>query len=141
MTPLRGPTYCTVQAINTFIELEKLTLSQKKCHTVHVGNNLQNCPDLEVHGNKMENSKQETYLGDKIDMSGRIKPTILSGILKGYGAISNILAITNKVPLAHWRIEAGLKLRQAMFLNVYTVQLRSLARDLSRRNRTDREGI
>ena len=104
-------------AINTFIELEKLTLSQKKCHTVHVGNNLQNCPDLKVHGNKMENSKQETYLGDKIDMSGRIKPTILSRILKGYGAISNILAITNEVPLAHWRIEAGLKLRQAMFLN------------------------
>ena len=24
-------------AINTFIELEKLTLSQKKCHNVHVG--------------------------------------------------------------------------------------------------------
>ena len=104
-------------AIDTFIELEKLTLSQKKCHTVHVGNNLQNCPDLKVHGNKMENSKQETYLGDKIDMSGRIKPTILSRISKGYGAISNILAITNEVPLAHWRIEAGLKLRQAMFLN------------------------
>ena len=92
-------------------------MSQKKCHTVHVGNNLQNCPDLKVHGNKMENSKQETYLGDKIDMSGRIKPTILSRISKGYGAISNILAITNEVPLAHWRIEAGLKLRQAMFLN------------------------
>ena len=50
-------------------------------------------------------------------MSGRIKPTILSRISKGYGAISNILAITNEVPLAHWRIEAGLKLRQAMFLN------------------------
>ena len=58
-----------------------------------------------------------TYLGDKNDMSGRIKPTIFSRISKGYGAISNILAITNEVPLAHWRIEAGLKLRQAMFLN------------------------
>ena len=104
-------------AINTFIELEKLTLSQKKCHTVHVGKNIQNCPDLKVHQNKMENSKQETYLGDKIDESGKIKPTILSRIAKGYGAITNILAITSKVPLAQWRIQAGLKLRQAMFLN------------------------
>ena len=104
-------------AINTFIELEKLTLSQKKCHTVHVGKNIQNCPDLKVHQNKMENSKQETYLGDKIDESGKIKPTILSRIAKGYGAITNILAITSEVPLAHWRIQSGLKLRQAMFLN------------------------
>ena len=46
--------------INTFIELEKLTLSQKKCHIVHVGKNLQNCPDLKVHGKKMKNTKQET---------------------------------------------------------------------------------
>ena len=36
---------------------------------------------------------------------------------KGYGAVSNILAIVNEVPLAHWRIEAGLQLRQAMLLN------------------------
>ena len=36
---------------------------------------------------------------------------------KGYGAVSNILAIVNDVPLAHWRIEAGLQLRQAMLLN------------------------
>ena len=50
-------------AINTFVELEKLTLSKKKCHNVHVGPNIQNCPDLKVHENKMENSKQETYLG------------------------------------------------------------------------------
>ena len=103
--------------INTFIELEKLTLSQKKCHIVHVGKNRQSCPDLKVHGNKMENTKQETYLGDKIDKSGKILPTIQSRIRKGYGAISNILAITSEVPLAHSRVEAGLKLRQAMLLN------------------------
>ena len=103
--------------INTFIELEKLTLSQKKCHIVHVGKNIQSCADLKVHGKKMENSKQETYLGDKIDKSGKILPTIQSRISRGYGAISNILAITNELPLAHWRVEAGLNMRQAMFLN------------------------
>ena len=103
--------------INTFIELEKLTLSEKKCHNVHVGKNQAQCSDLKVHGQKMSNSKQETYLGDKIHQSGTLRPTIQSRISKGFGAISSILAIVNEIPLAHWRIEAGMKLRQAMFLN------------------------
>ena len=65
----------------------------------------------------MKRSSQETYLGDKIDISGRLKPTIKSRISKGYGAINNILAITNEVPLAHWRKCAGLRLRDSLFLN------------------------
>ena len=73
--------------------------------------------DLKVHGNVMSNSMQETYLGDKIHQSGLLKPTILSRVSKAFGAIRKILAIVNEIPLAHWRIEAGLKLRQAMFLN------------------------
>ena len=65
----------------------------------------------------MKSSKQETYLGDKIDHSGKLRPTIHSRISKGYGAVNYILAITNEVPLAHWRISAGLRLRDALFLN------------------------
>ena len=68
---------------------------KKKCHNVHVGKDLQNFPDFKVHGEKMVNSQQETYLGDKIDRSGKLKPTIESRISRGYGAISNILAIVN----------------------------------------------
>ena len=103
--------------INTFMELEKLTLSEKKCHNVHVGKNRNKCPDLKVHDSVMKNTKQETYLGDKIDQSGMLKPTIQSRVSKGYGAITSILAIINEIPLGHWRVEAGLKLREAMFLN------------------------
>ena len=65
----------------------------------------------------MSNSNQETYLGDKIDKSGLLKPTIKTRIGKGYGAVSTILAIVNEVPLAHWRIEAGLRLRDATLIN------------------------
>ena len=103
--------------IGTFMELEKLTLSEKKCNVVHIGKNDFNCPELKVHDQQMNRSKQETYLGDKIDISGRLRPTIKSRISKGYGAINNILAITNEVPLAHWRICAGLRLRDSLFLN------------------------
>ena len=103
--------------INTFMELEKLKLSKKKCNIVHVGKSEVNCPALKVHGEEMKRSKQETYLGDKIDFSGKIKPTIKSRISRGYGAMNYILAITNEVPLAHWRIKAGLKLREALLIN------------------------
>ena len=104
-------------AVNTFVELEKLTLSKKKCHNVHVGKDGHNCPDLKVHGDIMINSKEETYLGDKIHKSGLLKHTIDDRVAKGYGAVTSILAIVNEVPLAHWRIQAGLHLREAMFLN------------------------
>ena len=36
---------------------------------------------------------------------------------KGYGIVANILAIINEVPLAHWKIDAGLQLRQGMVIN------------------------
>ena len=36
---------------------------------------------------------------------------------KGYGIVSNILAIVNEVPLGHWKVKAGLRLRQAMLIN------------------------
>ena len=65
----------------------------------------------------MEASNQETYLGDTIDRSGKIKANIEKRKAKGYGIVSEILAIVTEVPLAHWKIEAGLSLRQAMLLN------------------------
>ena len=36
---------------------------------------------------------------------------------KGYGIINNILAIVNEVPLGQWKVDAGLRLRQAMLVN------------------------
>ena len=63
-------------AINTFMDLEKLTLSKKKCHTVHIGKKTMGCEALKVHGSPMEESNQEAYLGDTIDKSGKIRPNI-----------------------------------------------------------------
>ena len=103
--------------INTFMELEKLNLSDKKCHNVHMGKNEQKCHDLRVHTAKMKNTNQEKYLGDIIHKSGMLKYTVESRVSKGYGAVSTILAIVNEIPLGHWKIPAGLQLRQALFLN------------------------
>ena len=49
--------------------------------------------------------------------TGKIRPTIEARKAKGYGILTNVLAIINEVPLGHWKIDAGLQLRQAMLLN------------------------
>ena len=103
--------------INTFIELEKLKLSDKKCYNVHIGKSGNKCHKLRVHEQQMKNTNQEKYLGDIIHKSGMIKHTVNSRVAKGFGVINTILAIVNEIPLGHWRVKAGLQLRQAMFLN------------------------
>ena len=45
--------------INTFMELEKLTLSKTKCHKLHMGNNLRQCSDMKIHGDVVKNTKSE----------------------------------------------------------------------------------
>ena len=65
----------------------------------------------------MQNSNQQTYLGDILDKRGTCRPNIEKRKCKGYSITSNILAIVNDIPLGHWKIQAGLSLRQAMLLN------------------------
>ena len=77
-------------AINTFIDLEKLTLSKKKCHNIHIGKQNMKCPALKVHGNKMENSTEERYLGYIVHNSGTNKPNIDKRKSRGYGITSEI---------------------------------------------------
>ena len=103
--------------INTFIELEKLTLSGTKSKNIHIGKSSIQCHNLKVHNMEMKQSKREKYLGDLVDISGKIRPNIESRQAKGFGIVSNILAIINEIPLGHWRVEAGLRLRQAMLIN------------------------
>ena len=92
-------------------------MSGKKCNNIHIGKQNVECPALTVNGTKMKNSRQETYLGDIIHNSASNKPNIEKRKAKGYGIISEILAIVNEVPLGHWKIQAGLSLRQAMLIN------------------------
>ena len=74
--------------INTFIELEKLNLSDKKCHNVHIGKNENKCHELRVHKGKMTNTKQEKYLGDIIHKSGMLRHTVEARVAKGYSCNS-----------------------------------------------------
>ena len=107
--------------INTFIDVEKLKLSNAKCHNVHIilsyWKRCVCCYTLKVHGSPMAGSRQEKYLGDIIDNSGKSKPNIEKRKSRGFGIVANILAIINEIPLAHWKVEAGLQLRQSMLID------------------------
>ena len=104
-------------AVNTFIELKKLTLSNKKCNRIHIGKQPNPCPGLKIHEAEMNNSTQEKYLGDLINTTGNIKATVADRVARGYGIISEIRAIIGEVPLGRYKLEIGLQLRQAMFIN------------------------
>ena len=103
--------------INSFIELKKLKLSSKKCSKIHIGKEARCCPDLKTHEEKMNNSVKEKYLGDLIDSSGKNKETVEARIAKGHGIVAEIIAILDDIPLGSYRLEMGLKLRQAMLIN------------------------
>ena len=65
----------------------------------------------------MRQSEQEKYLGDMIHQNGKQHATIVDRISKGYGILANITAILTDIPLGHRRLEMGLELRQALWIN------------------------
>ena len=112
-----GASVAVNAVINSFVEMKKLTLSKKKCSKIHVGKNKTCCPNLKIHDAPMKNSDKEKYLGDQLNKASKIRITIDERVAKGYGIVSEILAIMNEIPLGIYRMEMGLKLRQAMLIN------------------------
>ena len=72
---------------------------------------------IEVHQEKMKNSKKEKYLGDFVSSNGKIRVTIEERKSKALAMVSEITAILDDIPLGKYKMEIGLKLRQAMFIN------------------------
>ena len=103
--------------VNSFMSKKKLQLNKSKCAKIHIGRKHDRCPDLKVQGDVMKNSDQEKYLGDQIHQNGKQHATIVDRLLKAYGILANILALIDDIPLGHRRIEIGLELRQAWFIN------------------------
>ena len=103
--------------VNTFMELEKLTLSKTKCHKLHIGQNISLCPDLIVHGEAVKNSKVEKYLGDMVSSSGSAKPNLARRLSRGWGRVSEILGLVKEAPLGYRRIAAGLLFRKPLLIN------------------------
>ena len=80
-------------AVNSFMEYEKLTLSENKCHKVHIGKPNSNCQELKVHGRPMHESSKEKYLVDIVHKSATNKENITARVAKGYSTVNTILAL------------------------------------------------
>ena len=103
--------------VNTFMETKKLKLAESKCSVIHVGKPSGKCPQLKVHGQPMHQAHSLTYLGDSVHESGKIKYNLIERRAKAYAVFAEIRANLNDVPLGNYRIQTGLQLRQAMFIN------------------------
>ena len=106
--------------VNAFVESKKLKLSENKCQQIHIAkktNIEKEYAILKVHEEQMQKSNKQKYLGDIVDESGRIRKTIDDRKNKGYGIVSEILAIMNDIPLGQYKMEIALRLRQAMLIN------------------------
>ena len=101
--------------VNAFVEAKKLILSSKKCHKMHIqkkSNQQRDCLRLQVHNEDMSESTKEKYLGDIVDITGKIRSTVEEHRNNGYGIVAEILAIV----IGRYKMKIGWKLRQAMLL-------------------------
>ena len=98
--------------VNSFMHTKKLTLSEKKCHTVHIimSNPGNECSSLKVQDTQMRKEPTVKYLGDQVNSTGSVKATIEERRGKAFGISAEILSIANSVPLGQWRVKSGIML-------------------------------
>ena len=104
-------------------ELKKLKFhtpdaqGKTKCHQLHVGKKMDMCPELKIHGYKMERVSHDKYLGDILSTDGSNSINIKDRIGKGIGCISDIMSIVNTISFGYQYFRIFVSLREAMFIN------------------------
>jgi hypothetical protein len=109
------------EAINSFIENKRLTLSYDKSVTVHIGkeSKCENmCPQLKVHDKIMKTSKSAKYIGDIVNSRGSVRDTVEKRRNKGWGTITQIMGLVSEVSSGAYMIQIGLHLRDTMLCNM-----------------------
>ena len=77
-------------AMNTFVELKKLNISDGKCNQMHIGKSVDICSELKVHLEAMNKSNIEKCLGDIVSTSGNIKENISKHVCEEFAVIIEI---------------------------------------------------
>ena len=81
----------TVQSnsvVNSFMNTKKLTLSETKCHTVHIGNSkLTRCSSLKVQDEPRNKETSVKYLGDHVNHTGSVKATVEERRARAFGIL------------------------------------------------------
>ena len=87
---------------NAFTDAKKLKYGTQKCKKLHIGKQSTLCPDLKVHDEKLTESESETYLGEIISNTGRLRANIQSRRDKGFGCVAEIMSILSEIPLGKY---------------------------------------
>ena len=82
-----------------------------------MGKKKDECYDIKVHEENMKDSISEKYLGDYFRNDGKNDSTINDRILRVYSYLSEIRALLTDMPYGRRRVQIGLMLRDAMFVN------------------------
>ena len=85
--------------INTKISMKKLRFNDTKCHKIHYGPESVLCPKLVVQGKEMKEVEMDDYLGDVVANQGNMKMNIKKRVSKGFGVISQVMTILEKLSL------------------------------------------
>ena len=113
---------CSEQAVlsystNTFMEQNELKLAAEKCSRVHVGKTVDKCYDIIVCEEEMKDSDTEKYLGDFIRSDGKVDSTIIDRTRRVYFYLSEIRALLSDMSFGKRRLQIGLLVMDAMFVN------------------------
>ena len=106
--------------LNSFIENQRLTLSDEKSCVIHIGNPsycVEKCPSLRVHDKNMKVASSAKYLGDIITSKGGSQDTIIKRRNEGWGRVSEIMGLISEIPSGCLRIQIGLKMRETKLCN------------------------
>ena len=115
---------------------QNLQFGIEKCHKIHIGANHQKCPELfidkweeienvdsvEVHDvckdvSKINETKQEKYLGDLICDNGKNAKNIAQRTGKGSGIVNQIMSILSDICFGKYQFQIALLLRNSLFLS------------------------
>ena len=128
--------------INTKTNLKKLQFGTNKCHKMHVGKQKieEICPDLFVDGwkvkevtevetgkatledehdglVKMEEVKEDKYLGDVISQDGKNMKNILARKDKAVGVVTQIMSILEEICFGMYYFEVAVILRNSLLIS------------------------
>ena len=115
---------CGVNSIKTNaivqakVECKQLELGQKKCFNMHTGVKSKHmCPTLSVHGNIMQISDKQKYLGDILTTTNKITENIEARYKKGLGKVSEIMGILQEVSFGPHYFQMALLFRDSILIN------------------------
>ena len=103
--------------------MKKLRFNDKKCHKIHYGPQSIKCPKLIVQGKEMMEVNIDDYLGDVVTNEPNMKMNVKKRISKGFGIISQIMNMIEKLSLGFFYFKIALLLRNLIFVNAILVNV------------------